>query len=157
MTVDVLAIAAHPDDVEQTCGGTLIRMAEAGYRTAVADLTAGEMGTRGSPEQRAREAQKAAEIMLLSQRDNLHLPDARLENTLDARLKVAAGGNRADFPEFVLTGQPDLDVMGAFGPEADVAGAEGDGSIRQGEALQNRLGTGGHTGVFGLALLGRSD
>ena len=90
MTVDVLAIAAHPDDVEQTCGGTLIRMAESGYRTAVIDLTAAEMGTRGSPEQRAAEAQKAAEIMLLSQRDNLHLPDARLENTLDSRLKVAA-------------------------------------------------------------------
>ena len=90
MTVDVLAIAAHPDDVEQTCGGTLIGMAESGYRTAVVDLTAGEMGTRGSPEQRAAEAQKAAEIMLLSRRDNLHLPDARLENTLEARLKVAA-------------------------------------------------------------------
>ena len=90
MTVDVLAIAAHPDDVEQTCGGTLIQMAEKGYRTAVVDFTAGEMGTRGIPEQRAAEAQQAAEIMLLSSRHNLHLPDARLENTFPARLKVAA-------------------------------------------------------------------
>ena len=52
MSLDVLAIAAHPDDVEQTCGGTLIRMAEMGYRTGVLDLTAGDMGTRGTPEQR---------------------------------------------------------------------------------------------------------
>ena len=52
MSVDVLAIAAHPDDVEQTCGGTMIRMAETGYRTGVLDLTAGDMGTRGSPERR---------------------------------------------------------------------------------------------------------
>ena len=52
MNLDVLAIAAHPDDVEQTCGGTLLRMAEMGYRTGVLDLTAGDMGTRGTPEQR---------------------------------------------------------------------------------------------------------
>ena len=90
MKVDVLAIAAHPDDVEQTCGGTLIGMAEKGYRTAVVDLTAGEMGTRGSPEQRAAEAKRAGEVMLLSERHNLRLPDARLENTFEARLKVAA-------------------------------------------------------------------
>ena len=47
--IDIVAFAAHPDDVEQTCGGTLIRMAEKGYRTAVVDMTAGEMGTRGTP------------------------------------------------------------------------------------------------------------
>jgi bacillithiol biosynthesis deacetylase BshB1 len=87
--IDIVAIAAHCDDVEQTCGGTLIRMAERGYRTAVIDLTAGEMGTRGSVEQRAAEARAAAAKMLLSERHNLHLPDARLENTLAARLKVA--------------------------------------------------------------------
>ena len=56
--VDVLAIAAHPDDVEQTCGGTLLRMAEAGYRTGIIDLTAGEMGSRGTPETRLEEAQR---------------------------------------------------------------------------------------------------
>ncbi len=59
MSLDVLAIAAHPDDVEQTCGGTLIRMAEAGYRTGVLDLTAGDMGTRGTPEQRVAESEVA--------------------------------------------------------------------------------------------------
>ena len=61
MSLDVLAIAAHPDDVEQTCGGTLIRMAEAGYRTGVLDLTAGDMGTRGTPEQRVAESEVAGE------------------------------------------------------------------------------------------------
>ena len=87
--VDVLAIAAHPDDVEQTCGGTLIRMAEAGYRTGVLDLTAGDMGTRGSPQTRVAESETAAGHMLLSWRGNLGLPDARLENTLAVRLSLA--------------------------------------------------------------------
>ena len=89
MSLDVLAIAAHPDDVEQTCGGTLIRMAEAGYRTGVLDLTAGDMGTRGSPELRVTESEIAAKHMLLAWRGNLHFPDARLENTLTARLTLA--------------------------------------------------------------------
>ena len=87
---DILALAAHPDDVEQTCGGTLIRMAQKGYRTAVVDLTAGEMGTRGSPEQRLEEAQAAAREMLVAERHNLLLPDARLENTFDAKCVIAA-------------------------------------------------------------------
>ena len=77
----MLAIAAHPDDVEQTCGGTLIKMAEAGYRTGVLDLTAGDMGTRGTPEMRIEEADAAGRHMLLAWRGNLRLPDARLENT----------------------------------------------------------------------------
>jgi len=87
--LDVLAIAAHPDDVEQTCGGTLIRMAETGYRTGVLDLTAGDMGTRGSPEIRLRESEAAARHMLLNWRGNVHLPDARLENSLAARMSLA--------------------------------------------------------------------
>lgn len=87
--MDLLAIAAHPDDVEQTCGGTLIKMAEAGYRTGVLDLTAGEMGTRGSPERRLEEAEAAGREMLVGWRGNLRLPDARLENTLAARLALA--------------------------------------------------------------------
>lgn len=89
MSLDVLAIAAHPDDVEQTCGGTLIRMAEMGYRTGVLDLTAGDMGTRGTPEQRLEEAAEAARVMLASRRDNLHFPDARLENNISARMTLA--------------------------------------------------------------------
>jgi bacillithiol biosynthesis deacetylase BshB1 len=89
MNLDVLAIAAHPDDVEQTCGGTLIKMAEKGYRTGVLDLTAGDMGTRGTPEQRLEEAAAAAKILLASQRDNMRFPDARLENTISARMSLA--------------------------------------------------------------------
>ena len=89
MSVEVLAIAAHPDDVEQTCGGTLIKMAEMGYRTGVLDLTAGDMGTRGSPEVRVEESEIAAKQMLVKWRGNLHFPDARLENTLPARLTLA--------------------------------------------------------------------
>ena len=89
MSLDVLAVAAHPDDVEQTCAGTLIRMAEAGYRTGVLDLTAGDMGTRGSPEIRVAESEIAAKHMLVDWRGNLHFPDARLENTLTARLTLA--------------------------------------------------------------------
>ncbi len=88
--LDVLAIAAHPDDIEQTCGGTLIRMAEAGYRTGALDLTAADMGTRGTPDLRLQEAETAARHMLLAWRGNLRMPDARLENTLAARLTVAA-------------------------------------------------------------------
>ncbi len=87
--VDILAIAAHPDDVEQTCGGTLIRMREMGYKTGVLDLTAGEMGSRGTPEIRLREAEAAGAEMRLSHRGNLRFPDARLENTLTARMALA--------------------------------------------------------------------
>jgi bacillithiol biosynthesis deacetylase BshB1 len=89
MSLDILAIAAHPDDVEQTCGGTLIKMAEKGYRAGVLDLTAGDMGTRGTPEQRIEEGGQAAKIMLVSQRENMHFPDARLENTISARMSLA--------------------------------------------------------------------
>lgn len=89
MNLDVLAIAAHPDDVEQTCGGTLIRMAEAGYRTAVLDLTAGDMGTRGTPDQRLAEAEAAAKHLLLKWRGNMRFPDARLENNIAARMSLA--------------------------------------------------------------------
>jgi N-acetylglucosamine malate deacetylase 1 len=89
MSLDVLAIAAHPDDVEQTCGGTLIKMAEKGYRTGILDLTAGDMGTRGTPELRLEEAAEAAKILLVRQRDNMRFPDARLENTISARMSLA--------------------------------------------------------------------
>lgn len=89
MSLDVLAIAAHPDDVEQTCGGTLVKMAEKGYRTGILDLTAGDMGTRGTPEQRLAEAGEAAKILLVSHRENMRFPDARLENTISARMSLA--------------------------------------------------------------------
>ena len=88
--LDILAIAAHRDDVEQTCGGTLLKMAEAGHRTGILDLTQGEMGTRGSAADRSREAEAAAAILRVSWRRALDIPDARVENTWENRLKVAA-------------------------------------------------------------------
>ena len=88
-SLDILAIAAHPDDVDQTCGGTLMLMAEKGYRTGVLDLTAGDMGTRGTPEQRIAESEEAGRHMRLRWRGNLHFPDARLENTISARMTLA--------------------------------------------------------------------
>lgn len=88
--LDILAIAAHRDDVEQTCGGTLLRMAERGYRTGILDLTEGEMGTRGTVEQRAQEASAAAEILQVSERHNAQLPDAGLENSREMKHVVAA-------------------------------------------------------------------
>lgn len=88
--LDVLALAAHPDDIEQTCGGALLRMAEAGYLTGALDLTAGDMGTRGTPEIRMREAREAARILRLCFRENLQMPDARLENNLPFKLTLMA-------------------------------------------------------------------
>lgn len=86
---DVLAIAAHRDDVEQTCGGTLLRMAARGLRTAILDLTRGEAGTRGNAEERAREAAEAAQLMGVGWRDALDLPDGAIENTYENRIKIA--------------------------------------------------------------------
>jgi N-acetylglucosamine malate deacetylase 1 len=86
---DILAVAAHRDDVEQTCGGTLLKMAERGRRTAILDLTQGEMGTRGTAEDRAREADEAARILKAGWRRALDIPDGRVENTYENRLKVA--------------------------------------------------------------------
>jgi N-acetylglucosamine malate deacetylase 1 len=88
MPLDLLALAAHRDDVEQTCGGTLLKMAERGYRTGILDLTQGEMGTRGTMEDRAREAADAARILKVSWRRALDIPDGRVENTWENRLKV---------------------------------------------------------------------
>jgi N-acetylglucosamine malate deacetylase 1 len=88
MPVDVLAIAAHRDDVELTCGGTLLRALDAGHRTGILDLTAGETGTRGSADLRAREAEQAAAVLGVSERRNAGLPDAHLENTNDTRRVV---------------------------------------------------------------------
>jgi bacillithiol biosynthesis deacetylase BshB1 len=87
--LDILAIAAHRDDVEQTCGGTLLKMAQLGRRTGILDLTQGEMGTRGTADDRAREADDAARILGISWRRTLGIPDGRVENTWENRLKIA--------------------------------------------------------------------
>jgi N-acetylglucosamine malate deacetylase 1 len=85
----VLAIFAHRDDAELTCGGTLIKLAGQGHRAGILDLTAGEMGSRGSADLRGAEADRAAAIMGLAVRENLGLPDAGIMNTPETRRLVA--------------------------------------------------------------------
>ena len=89
MTLDVLAMAAHPDDVELTCGGTLLKMAEKGYSTGILDFTAGEMGTRGIPETRAKEAAAAAKILKVGWRGTLGVPDSDVQPSRENKLKLA--------------------------------------------------------------------
>lgn len=88
MPVDILAIAAHRDDVELTCAGTLLKAVDAGYRTGILDLTAGESGSRGSAKLRAEEAERAAVILGVVERRNAELPDAHLHNTDEARRAI---------------------------------------------------------------------
>ena len=90
MKLDLLAIAPHPDDVELTCGGTMIKMAQAGYRPGILDLTRGETGTRGTPETRLKEAARAGKIMGVKARRNLGLPDAHLKVTDEYKAAIAA-------------------------------------------------------------------
>ncbi|HTY38698.1 MAG TPA: bacillithiol biosynthesis deacetylase BshB1 [Bacteroidota bacterium] len=79
MKIDVLAVGAHPDDIELACGGTIAKLVKQGYSVALADVTQGELGTRGTKEIRAKEAQKAAEILGVKTRRNLHVPDGNVE------------------------------------------------------------------------------
>lgn len=101
MPVDILAIAAHRDDVELTCAGTLIRAADQGYRTGILDLTAGETGSRGSASLRGEEAARAAEIMGVAERRNAGLPDAGLFNT-EATRRVVVEQIRHFAPRVVI-------------------------------------------------------
>src|SRR5882724_9436548 len=88
--IDLLAIAAHPDDVELTCGGTMLKMAQRGYKTGILDLTAGEMGTRGTPEIRAKEAAAAAKILQVKWRGCLEVPDSDVQSSRQHKLRLAA-------------------------------------------------------------------
>ncbi len=106
MPVDVLAIAAHPDDVELTCGGTLASLKARGYRFGIVDLTRGEMGTRGTPEIRAAEARRAAEILGADFRDTLDLGDGGLRRDRDAELAVI-DVIRRETPRLIFTPYPD--------------------------------------------------
>jgi bacillithiol biosynthesis deacetylase BshB1 len=119
---DVLAIAAHRDDVEQTCGGTLLRMAARGLRTAILDLTRGEAGSRGTAEERGREAAEAARLLGVSWRDALDLPDGAIENTLENRKKIV-GVLRQVRPRVVIlpywqARHPDHAIVATLGYEA---------------------------------------
>lgn len=90
MNLDLLAIAAHPDDVELSCGGTMLRMAQQGYKTGILDLTAGEMGTRGTRETRAKEADAAGKILQVSWRGILGVPDSDVQASRANKLLLAA-------------------------------------------------------------------
>jgi bacillithiol biosynthesis deacetylase BshB1 len=119
---DVLAIAAHRDDVEQTCGGTLLRMASRGLRTAILDLTQGEAGTRGTAQDRAREAAEAARLLGAGWRHALDLPDGALENTLENRVEIVRVLRRLR-PRVVIlpywqARHPDHAITAALGYEA---------------------------------------
>ena len=92
--IDILAIAAHRDDVEQTCGGTLLVQQSLGWSTGIVDLTQGEAGTRGSAAERAAEATEAARILRVAHREALDLPDGNIQNTYENRLKLAAALRR---------------------------------------------------------------
>jgi bacillithiol biosynthesis deacetylase BshB1 len=103
--VDILAIAAHRDDVELTCGGSLLKAARQGYRTAILDLTRGETGTRGTAELRAQEASRAAEVLGVSARENLGFPDALIVNTPESRAAIVRAIRRFT-PRIVIAPAP---------------------------------------------------
>jgi bacillithiol biosynthesis deacetylase BshB1 len=88
--LDVLVVAAHPDDAEISVGGTMLLLARAGRKVGIVDLTRGELGTRGSAADRARETEAASRILGLSARHNLELPDGRVEPTIEARERLAS-------------------------------------------------------------------
>jgi N-acetylglucosamine malate deacetylase 1 len=88
MSIDILAIGAHPDDIELIIGGTIAKMVAMGKKVVILDLTRGELGTRGTPEERAEEARNAAHMLGIQDRFNLDLGDGRLENTFENRVKV---------------------------------------------------------------------
>jgi bacillithiol biosynthesis deacetylase BshB1 len=104
--IDILAIFAHPDDVELTVGGTLLKMKSLNYKTGALDVTRGEMGTRGTVEGRAREAEEAAKILKLDVRENLGLPDGRVFAGDDERAKLVRVLRRLK-PKILLTHQLD--------------------------------------------------
>src|SRR5438445_12414675 len=102
--LDILEVFANPDDAELTVGGTLLKMKHLGYRTGVLDVTAGEMGTRGTPEGRAVEAEDAAKILRLDMRENLGLPDGHVFVTDVERTKMVRALRRLK-PTVILTHQ----------------------------------------------------
>ena len=106
MEIDILAIFAHPDDMELTVGGTLLKMKSLGYKTGALDITRGEMGTRGTPEGRTLEAEEAAKILKLDVRENLGLPDCHVFATEDERTKLVRVLRRLK-PKVILTHQID--------------------------------------------------
>lgn len=122
MPVDILAIAAHRDDVELTCAGTLLKAVDAGHRIGILDLTAGESGTRGSATLRAEEAERAAKILGAGERRNAGLPDAHLHNDEASRRVVVAEirrfAPRVVILPFAVGRHPDHRVASELGRDA---------------------------------------
>lgn len=122
MPVDLLAIAAHRDDAELTCAGTLVRASDAGHRTGILDLTAGEAASRGSAQLRAREAERAAAILGVSERRNAGLPDAHLQNSEETRRVVVEQirhfAPRVVILPFAVGRHPDHRVASELGRDA---------------------------------------
>tara|TARA_B110000046_G_scaffold69454_1_gene77501 strand:+ start:2609 stop:3334 length:726 start_codon:yes stop_codon:yes gene_type:complete len=105
MKLDILAIAAHPDDIELSCSGTLIAHKTLGYKTGILDLTEGEMSTRGTPEIRQKESAEASEIMGISMRENLGLSDAKFDLSYENQLRMIRV-LRKYRPEIILANAP---------------------------------------------------
>lgn len=103
--VDLLAIFPHPDDAELTCGGTLHKAVRQGHAVGIVDLAAGEMASRGTPELRAAESARAAQVLGVAHRENLGLPDTGIANTPETRRVVAAAIRRLK-PAIVITTAP---------------------------------------------------
>jgi bacillithiol biosynthesis deacetylase BshB1 len=97
--LDVMAIGAHPDDIELSCGGTIARLVKQGRNVGIVDVTEGELGTRGNRDIRAQEAARAAEILGVKSRFNLRLPDGNIINTIE---------NRKRLVELIRTHRPDV-------------------------------------------------
>lgn len=102
----VMAFGAHPDDVELCVGGTMCLLARDGYDLGIIDLTRGELGSRGSPERREEEAREAAEIVGVRVRENLGIPDGRIENSRENQLRVIRAVRRFR-PHIVLINPPE--------------------------------------------------
>ena len=132
--VDLLAIGAHPDDVELTSGGTLLKMIDAGYSAGILDLTQGEMGTRGTPELRSQEAEAARRVIGATFRENLNLGDSRLTASIENRMKVAQA-IRDSRPRTVILPywdgrHPDHTAAATLGYEACFAAGLKNGALR---------------------------
>jgi LmbE family N-acetylglucosaminyl deacetylase len=119
MNLDLLAIAAHPDDVELTCGGTLLKMAQAGYKTGILDLTAGEMGTLGTPETRAKEAALAAKILKVKYRGTLGVPDSDVQASREHKLHLAAAIRELRPRTVIIPTRPLSPTKAAFSPASN--------------------------------------
>lgn len=101
MKLDILAFAAHPDDAELSCGGTLLSHQSRGKKIGIVDFTKGEMGTRGTPEIRMQEAYAASKVLKLDARENLGFADCFFKNDLEHRMRVISIIRKYQ-PEIVL-------------------------------------------------------